>query len=78
MNVEPECFKKLEQFHTKLFLDVLGVKKFVVRSCDNDINSYLIIPVYSSGLKSYKMCVHINRISFIYFRWQLLCGLGCC
>lgn len=52
MIIEPENYKKLEQFHTKLFLDVLGVKKFVVRSCSNENNSYLIVPIYSSGLTS--------------------------
>lgn len=45
-----ENHKKLEQFHNKLFLDVLGVKDFIVRSYSNESNSYLIIPILNSGL----------------------------
>ncbi|XP_050534312.1 endoribonuclease Dicer-like isoform X2 [Daktulosphaira vitifoliae] len=42
---------KLEQFHNKLFVDVLGVKDFVVRSYKNGKNSYLIVPIIASGNK---------------------------
>lgn len=58
IEIEPKCYKQLEQFHTKLFLDVLGVKKFIVRSYDNEKNSYLIVPVYFSSLiLIYTKCV---------------------
>lgn len=43
-------FKQLEEFHNKLFLDVLGVKDFVVRNYDNENNSYLLVPISFSGL----------------------------
>lgn len=41
---------KIEDFHNKLFVDVLGVKDFVVRSYDNEENSYLVVPVISTSL----------------------------
>lgn len=51
--LDQEHHKKLENFHSKLFLDVLGVKEFVTRSFNNVDDSYLIIPIYSSGLILY-------------------------
>lgn len=41
--------KRLEQFHNKLFLDVLNVKDFIVRNYNNENNSYMIIPIVSTG-----------------------------
>lgn len=50
MFLDQDHHKKLEHFHNKLFLDILGVKEFVIRSYNNEDNSYLIIPIYLAGL----------------------------
>lgn len=58
MNVDVICFdhqtlKELDNFHNKLFMDVLGVKNFVARSYDNGDNSYLVVPIFLTGLAFY-------------------------
>lgn len=78
MNVKTIKFNKnklqqLEEFHNKLFLDVLGVKDFVVRNYDNENNSYLIVPISFSGLMLYlneSMSI-INYMTFYYYRQHL-------
>ncbi|XP_050430735.1 endoribonuclease dcr-1 isoform X3 [Adelges cooleyi] len=47
--LDQQQIKKLEQFHNKLFVDVLGVKKFLMRNYKNEINSYLLVPIIASG-----------------------------
>lgn len=44
-------------------MDVLGVKDFIVRSYSNETNSYLIVPIYYSGLTKY---VNICYMSYIF------------
>ncbi|XP_027844608.1 endoribonuclease Dicer isoform X4 [Aphis gossypii] len=51
MHLDHTSHKKLEDFHNKLFLDVLGVKDFIVRSYDNGDNSYLVVPISSTDNK---------------------------
>lgn len=48
--LDHERHKKLENFHNKLFVDVLGIKDFTVRSYDNEDSSYLVVPISSAGL----------------------------
>lgn len=48
--LDRKSHKKLEDFHTKLFIEVLGVKDFIVRSYENGVDSYLIVPIFSTGL----------------------------
>uniref|UniRef100_A0A2H8TDA5 Endoribonuclease Dicer n=1 Tax=Melanaphis sacchari TaxID=742174 RepID=A0A2H8TDA5_9HEMI len=40
--------KKLENFHNKLFMDVLGIKDFIARNYNNGDNSYLVVPISST------------------------------
>ncbi|XP_022180231.1 endoribonuclease dcr-1 isoform X3 [Myzus persicae] len=46
--LDHERHKKLENFHNKLFVDVLGIKDFTVRSYDNEDSSYLVVPISSA------------------------------
>lgn len=62
--LDPEHYEKLEKFHNKLFLDLLGVKDFVIRDYNNENNSYLIIPIYYSGLVFVCFCMY--NIYFIF------------
>jgi len=58
MHLDHTSHKKLEDFHNKLFLDVLGIKDFIVRSYDNGDNSYLVVPISSTGLKFNIICIY--------------------
>ncbi|XP_060881396.1 endoribonuclease Dicer-like isoform X5 [Metopolophium dirhodum] len=44
--LDHKSHKQLENFHNKLFVDVLGVKDFIARSYDNGDNSYLVVPIF--------------------------------
>jgi len=46
-------YEKLEAFHTKLFMDFLGAKTFVRENHSNKNDSYLIVPVNSSGSNTF-------------------------
>ncbi|XP_016665099.1 endoribonuclease Dicer isoform X3 [Acyrthosiphon pisum] len=46
--LDHKSHKELENFHNKLFVDVLGVKDFIARSYDNGDNSYLVVPILST------------------------------
>lgn len=58
--LDSEEHNKIESFHNKVFLDVLGVKDFIIRSYSNEDNSYLIVPIYSIGLIFYNTFIHLN------------------
>ncbi|XP_026808824.1 endoribonuclease Dicer-like isoform X3 [Rhopalosiphum maidis] len=45
MNLDQTSHKKLENFHNKLFVDVLGIKDFIARNYNNEDNSYLVVPI---------------------------------
>ncbi|VVC42507.1 Hypothetical protein CINCED_3A023563 [Cinara cedri] len=47
--LDSEDREKIEHFHNKLFVDVLGVKDFICRCYSNEDNAYLIVPIYSNG-----------------------------
>ncbi|VVC34156.1 PAZ domain,Helicase, C-terminal,Ribonuclease III domain,DEAD/DEAH box helicase domain,P-loop containing [Cinara cedri] len=49
--LDSEEQEKIEHFHNKLFVDVLGVKDFICRCYSNEDNAYLIVPIYSNGGK---------------------------
>lgn len=55
-----EKHEKIESFHNKVFLDVLGVKDFIVRSHSNEDNSYLIVPICSKGLMMLNININVN------------------
>lgn len=67
MHLEHTSYKKLEDFHNKLFLDVLGVKDFIVRSYDNGDNSYLVVPISFTGLKFNIMCIYYIYCYYYYY-----------
>jgi len=48
--LDHKSHQQLENFHNKLFVDVLGVKDFIARSYDNGDNSYLVVPIFFTGL----------------------------
>jgi len=48
--LDHKSHKELENFHNKLFVDVLGVKDFIARSYENRDNSYLVVPIFFTGL----------------------------
>lgn len=49
IELDLESSQKLNEFHSKLFLDVLGVKDFITRNYFNGENSYLVVPIYTIG-----------------------------
>ncbi|XP_026819706.1 endoribonuclease Dicer-like [Rhopalosiphum maidis] len=62
--LESESLKKLDDFHNKLFVDILGVKCCLARNYDNEKNSYLVVPIFSTD-NTYKLdwnVININKL----------------
>lgn len=50
ISLDHKTLKELDNFHNKLFMDVLGVKNFIARNYDNGDNSYLVVPIFKLGM----------------------------
>lgn len=59
--LDSESLKKLDNFHNKLFVDVLGVHSCTTRQYDNKKNSYLVVPIFSTGLIFYVLWYNIHK-----------------
>ncbi|KAF0759177.1 endoribonuclease Dicer-like, partial [Aphis craccivora] len=60
--LDSESLKELDNFHNKLFVDILGEHRCTARQYDNEKNSYLVVPIFSTD-NIYKLDWDIIKIN---------------